>query len=303
VTIYKGAATTPLSSGNEYTAISGAITTNVAITDARAGDNVRMVSLDVGKVATAYSTGKVLDTVNNADGLTFYIADTSNGTQVNTKLGSATGTTVKSSTRGIKLINGATLPYNATNKTGFSVISPNAVYIQGDYNTGTTASVKPDSDTATKYTPPNDTPSPVISGYNRAPAAVAGDAVCILSNSWSDTNSTSSGPNGSGPMASSTTVNCAIVAGNVPTTSGSSGSYSGGVENFAHFLEDWSSSYFTVYGSLALLYNSEQAKGQWSKAVYSPPNRRWYYDTLLQDTNPPGFRVARTYERGRRTIQ
>lgn len=301
VTIFKGASGTALSTSNtEYTAINGAITTNTALFDKRDGDNVRVITVDVGQIATAYGASKILDTVGSSDGLTFYIKDTSVGNSTTTKLN---GTDVTStSARGVRLKNGATLPYNSTNKTGFSVVSPNSVYIQGDYNTGTTASLKPPSNTASSYTPPNDTPSPIVSGYTRAPAAVVGDAVNILSNGWTDANSTSTGPNGSGPAASNTTINCAIVAGNVPTSTASG--YSGGIENFARFLEDWSNNkYFTVYGALALLYNSAQATDPWNTARYSPPNRRWYYDTLLQDTNPPGFRIARTYERGRRVIK
>jgi type II secretory pathway pseudopilin PulG len=313
LSIFKGASTTALASGADFTAIKNAITMNTAIYDKREGDNVRVITLDVGAIATAYSASKILDNVGASDGLTFYIQDTSakrdstgapilQTPQHPTLPGALPdGTVTSTSARGVKLINGATLPYNATNKTGFTVVSPNSVYIQGDYNTGTTATLKPASNTATSYTPPNDTPSPVVSGYNRAPAAVVGDAVKILSNAWTDAKSTSTGPNGSGPTASNTTVNCAIVAGNVPTVSGE---YSGGIENFARFLEDWSGGkYFTVYGSLALLYNSAWSTQPWSLARYSPPNRRWYYDPLLQDTNPPGFRIARSYERGRRIIR
>ena len=303
VDIYKGAASSPLAASNaEYIAIMGAITTNTALYDKRDSDNVRLITLDVGNIATAYSANKIVDSVNSSDGLTFYIRDMTAGSPVSgVNLPGTTGTVTSSNSRGVKLVNGATLPYNPTNKTGFSVVSPNTIYIQGDYNTGTTSSLKPPSNTASSYTPPTDTPSPVVTGYTRAPAAVAGDAVNILSNAWSDSNSTSTGPSGNGPTASNTTVNCAIVAGNVPTTTTS---YSGGVENFARFLEDWSGKYFTVYGALALLYNSEQDTGAtWNLARYSPPNRRWYYDTMLQDTNPPGFRVARTYERGRRMIK
>ena len=116
--------------------------------------------------------------------------------------------------------------------------------------------------------------------------------VKLVSNAWNDANSllgTSS------RQATSTTINTAIVAGNVPTTTTS---YSGGIENFSRFHEDWGGDYLTIYGALALTFNSAQATGPWNAASYSPPNRRWYYDTLLQDHNPPGFRVARTYERG-----
>lgn len=300
VSIYKGTSATALLTTNaEYIAIKAAITTNTALYDAREGDNVRVASLNVGSITAAYAAGTITDNNNSNDGLTFYIKDSSYGTSVSTKLGATTVTSTKK--RGIKLTNGAKLPYSAANGTGFSVISPNAVYIQGDYNTGTAGGTQPLSNTAASYTPPIDTPSPVVAGYTKAPAAVMGDSINILSNAWSDSNSTSSGPNGSGPTASSTTINCAMLGGNVPT---SSSSYSGGVENFTRFLEDWSGNvYLTIYGALAPLYDSEQATGTWSSARYSPPQRRWYYDSLLQNSNPPGFHVAHTYERGRRVIR
>jgi len=299
VSIYKGTSTTPLlATSAEYVAINAALTTNTALYDQRQGDNVRTVSVNVGTIASAYSAGTITDNVNGNDGLTLYIADTSYGTSVSTKLGATTVTSSKS--RAVKLTNGGKLPYNASNGTGFTVVSPNAVYIQGDYNTGYTGATKPATDTATTYTPPTVNPSPVVVGYTKAPAAVIGDAINILSNAWSDANSTSSGPSGNGPAATSTTVNCAILGGTVPT---STSSYSGGIENYSRFLEDWSGVNFTIYGALAPLYDSEQATGTWSSARYSPPNRCWYYDSLLQDSNPPGFHVARTYERGIRVIR
>jgi len=60
---------------------------------------------------------------------------------------------------------------------GLSIISPQAIYIQGDYNTGTNGAAQPPSNTATSYTPPVDTPSPVVGSYVEAPSAVVGDAV------------------------------------------------------------------------------------------------------------------------------
>jgi hypothetical protein len=292
VTIYKGQSTTALANTTaEYIAISGALTTNTALKDVRESDNVRVVTMDVGKINTAYTTSKITDNVSPGDGLLFYVKDTSVGTSVSTKVvnsstGSSTSVT-STSRRGVKLVNGATLP-----SIGLSVVTPNIAYIQGDYNTGKTATSQPPSNTATSYTPPVDNPSPVVSGYNRAPAAVSGDAVNVLSNAWNDANSLLAV---SSRAATSTTINTAIIAGNVPTTTSS---YSGGIENFVRFHEDWGNDYLTVYGAFALLYDSEQAKGPWNAASYSPPSRRWYYDTNLQDHNPPGFRIARTYERG-----
>jgi len=295
VNIFKGASTTALPASNsEYKAIAGALTTNTALRDVRDGDNVRVVTLDIGKITTAHKAAGVVDSVGGNDGYVLYLADKSGGTSVATQVvnsSSGKSTAVTSSrSRGVKLVNGGTLP-----DVGLTVVSPNAVYIKGDYNTGSTGSTQPSSNTATSYTPPKDTPSPVVGTYTRPPSAVAGDAVNILSNAWNDANSLL---DKSSREAKSTTINTAIVAGSVPTTTSS---YSGGIENFARFHEDWSDSYFTVYGALALLYDSAQATRPWSAADYTPPQRRWYYDTLLQDNNPPGFRVARVYSRGRWT--
>ena len=302
VSIYKGTSTVDLagSAPAEYTAIRNALTTNTAMRDVREGDNVRVVAIDVGTVRTAYNASTITDNVGGGDGLLFYVADTSVGTSVNTKIvnssTAATTNVTSSRQRGVKLVNGAQLPGAGSTglAKGFSVVTPNPVYIQGDYNTGKTSTSNPPSNTASSYTPPTDNPNPYVTGYDRVPAAVAGDAVNILSNNWNDANSSAALGSRS---ATNTTINTAIIAGNVPT--GTSGSYSGGIENFTRFHEEWGGDYLTIYGALALLFDSSQATGPWSTASYSPPNRRWYYDTLLQDNNPPGFRVARTYERGR----
>ena len=300
VTIYKGASTTALLSGNsEYVAIKAALTTNTAINDIREGDYVRVVTMDVSQINAALTgTPKIFDNAGGTlgtggDGLLLYIKDTSAGTtagnNISTKLvnsatsATTTVTSANSRHRGVKLVKGATLP-----SIGLTVVTPNIAYIQGDYNTGSTSSTQPASNTTTTYVPPVDNPSPIITGYTRAPSAVVADAVNILSNAWND--------GASSHDASSTTINTAIVAGNVPTTTAS---YSGGIENFSRFHENWSGDYLTIYGALALLFDSEQATGPWNAASYSPPNRRWYYDTLFLDRNPPGFHVARTYERGR----
>ncbi len=293
ITIYKGASGSALSTSNpEYMAINAALTTNTAVKDARQGDNVRNVTIDVSKITSAYTSSKISDTVGGGDGLLFYVRDKSVGTSVITNVvdssSGATTSVTSAGQRGIKLVNGASLP-----ACGLTIATPNTVFIQGDYNTGTTSSAKPPSNTASSYTPPTDNPNPYVTGYNRAASAVAGDSVNVLSNAWNDANSLLGISN---RVGSTTTINTAILAGNVPTTTTS---YSGGIENFTRFHEDWSGSYLTIYGALALLFDSAQAQGPWNSASYSPPARRWYYDTLLQDHNPPGFRVARTYERGR----
>jgi hypothetical protein len=292
------------SSGNEitlattdpaYVAIKGALTLDTALKDTREGDNVRLVTMDIAKITQAKIDNKISDTWPKSanDGLTFYFKDTSAGTSVATKVkNSSTGVTTNvtsSSKRGMKLINGGKLPAG-----GLTVATANLMYIQGDYNTGKTGTTLPESSASGAYSGATE-PKHVVTGYQKVPAAVAGDAVNILSNAWNDATSLTAL---STRVASNTTVNTAIIAGNVPTTTGS---YSGGIENFARFHEEWTNKYYTIHGALALLYNSQQAKGEWDLASYGAPNRRWFYDTLLQDNNPPGFRVARSYERGRWT--
>ena len=76
------------------------------------------------------------------DGYLLYISDTSVGTSVKTNVvNSATGAigvpVTSARSRGVKLVNGGTLP-----DAGLTIVSPNPVYIQGDYNTGSTHGVE-----------------------------------------------------------------------------------------------------------------------------------------------------------------
>ena len=263
---------------NMAVAFKSAITTNQTITDNREGATtgnatVRLATLDLSVITTAVNTGKF----GNFNGIV-YITDISAG---------ANGLTNK---RGIRLKNGAKLPDGSSVGTtpGLTVASANPIYVQGDYNTGSTASVQPASNSG-------DPTQPTVPGYTRQPAAIIGDAVTILSNSWSDALA------GTVPDATNTTVNAGIISGIVPS---GSGYYSGGVENFPRFLEDWSGKSFTYYGSMLELYNSQQGIGHWGAAnVYSPPNRAWYFDTNFLSKPPPGLMASYDYVRSRWYMQ
>lgn len=152
---------------------------------------------------------------------------------------------------GLRLTNGALLKGSTT------FASENPVYVKGDFNTST-----------------------------KKNAGIMADALNILSNSWSDTNSTASL---SSRVASNTTVNAAVITGNAETATGN---YNGGFENIHRFLENWSSKTITYAGSVGVLYNSAIAKGRWDTAnVYNAPNRTWSYDNSLASptANVPGF--------------
>ncbi len=194
----------------------------------------------------------------------------------------------------IRLKKGGVLP-----NVGLTVVTDGAVYVQGDYNTGTT--YNPDSGTGainlnaqpvantagdpTQYT---------VAGYTTKPAAVVGDAVMMLSNSWLDSNSSLAIATRN---AAPTTFNAALVSGQVLTTATAA---SGGAHNFPRFLEDWSNDNFTYHGSMAELYASKHFTGTYGKAnVYSPPNRRWYFDNSFLTSPPPGNLRSTTYTRGR----
>ncbi len=243
---------------------SGVITTNQPIQDNREQASVRITTLDVSKLTVANSTAvnKVAWAAGTVFNGTVYIDDISAST---------------SARRGIRVKNGKFIPDG-----GFTVASPNPVYVQGDFNTG----LNPPSNTGDP-TKPQGTLSDG-SRYTREPCSVIADAVNILSNAWLDSNS------GTQPAASPTTVNSAIVTGIV--TSGSGFVYTGGAENFPRFLENWSAKDFTYYGSMIELYDSQQSTGVWGKKnVYTPPNRKWYFDTNFKLNRPPGAAFLETY--------
>ncbi|MEY2544150.1 MAG: hypothetical protein QOE81_1611, partial [Verrucomicrobiota bacterium] len=269
-----------ITNGSAYNAITGAITTNQVIQDNREATYVRLTTVDVASLTSNLNQLSAWN--HTGTGGIIYISDTSAGTSVSTTYG---GSTVSTSKRGVRLKNGSTLPSG-----GMTVVAENPVYIQGDYNTGGT----PPSNSGT-FT------SPTVSGYTRRDAAVIGDAINILSGAWVDTNSDKAI---SQRIATSMTVNAALVTGEV---SSGSGYYSGGGENFVRFLEDWqkNSNTFTYYGSMVELFNSEQATGRWnpSASVGKVPSQHWYYDTGYQDSSPPGKLQIAAYLQQQRWYQ
>ncbi len=183
-----------------------------------------------------------------------------------------TGTTMP----GVRLVNGSSLPSK-----GVTVVSPNPVYIQGDYNTQTYGTNK----------------DPVTGQNTHPPAAVIGDAVTVLSNNWqpneSDSNSCAACSTNSRP-ATTTTVNAALMTG--PSAESAQNNGNGQLENDIRFLENWSGQTLNYSGSIVSLWHSMQATAPWrccgsggtapNQQYYSPPARNWSYDNLF-NVNPP----------------
>lgn len=113
---------------------------------------------------------------------------------------------------------------------------------------------------------------------NTKPAALIGDAITILSDNWNDNNA---GKSLSQRAAVNTTVNAALLGGIVTTRlQGNKKYYSGGVENFPRFLEDWSGDTLTYNGSMVVMFQSRYATNFWQPTgiYYNPPVRNWAFD-------------------------
>jgi hypothetical protein len=264
-----------------FNTFNSALSKNESFTDNREGSTVNVTSLDVGKVTSDVNGNKL----TNFNGVVYFSDQRANQNG-------------GPSEYGLRIKNAGVLPGGASSAPsgvtpGLTVATDNPVYIWGDFNTGTASNNTnlPPSDSGTPT-------SPTANSYTRQPAAIIGDAVSILSYAWTDSNSSAALTS---RTPSNTTVNAAIVAGDVPTANGN---YSGGAENLIRFLENWTGKTFTYYGSMVEIYHSGQAKGTWGKSnVYNPPTEYFYYDANFQSTSPPGNLVLASYLQQQRWYQ
>ena len=179
----------------------------------------------------------------------------------------------------VRVSNGQTLP-----PSGLTVATELPLYVKGHFNA------------------PNTTPG-ATNTANTKPASLVGDAITVLSGNWSDGNT---------PFASrtpaSTTVNSAFLAGIVqPTNTTGTLHYSGGVENFPRFLENWGNSIlFTYNGSMVVMYPSQFATNYWVQTgtYYTAPVRNWAFDANFLDYRrlPPATPMVRKLIRGQWSI-
>ena len=193
---------------------------------------------------------------------------------------------------GVRLINGSSLPNGSNTSSptaGLTLVSENAAYIVGDFNTGGTPPVNSGTNLAANNHAP---------GYVVQPAAVIADAVTVVSSSWMSGNYNSVSSLSSRTPAN-TTINAAIISGQVASNGTA---YSGGMENFIRLLENWSGRRLTYYGSLINLFESQQGTAPWQNTgnYYNAPTRNWYFDINFRDPNklPPGTPVTRSLKRG-----
>jgi len=166
----------------------------------------------------------------------------------------------------VRLVNGSIVPTNGAPgaPTGWTVATPNPLYVQGHYNIGPGGSTAPgNADTSATF-----------------PASLASDALTLLSPNWQD--ASSGGVFSSGiRQAANTTVNAAILTGIVYSTDASSNHFSGGVQNVTRLLEDWTGDTLTLNTSIVNLFDSARATNWFRNpgVYYFAPTRKFNFDT------------------------
>jgi hypothetical protein len=255
---------------------------NVTFYDFRESDTIQAVQIDVGKLgiwitntipgggspwylknstgSTAKGTGQWIDSV--------YVYNNVAKSNSTTQLAA------------VRVANGAQLPSSY----GLTVATPMPLYVLGNYNVQTNSLNNSIGQTNTTYT---------------WPAALMGDAITILSTTWSD--NYNSGTALTSRVPGNTTVNAGALEGIVQTVPTISNNYSGGTENFLRLVEDWNSGITLTYnGSIVVMFYSQYATNYWgNSSYYGVPLRNWSFDQnfangLLPPLTPDTKAVIRT---------
>ncbi len=245
--------------------------------DKREQKVMKMTSLDVGALSNALAANSSLANAYNG---VLYIHDTTAGAR-----GSGDGA-------GIRLKNGSSTPAisNADGQPkGFAVVSNNALYIQGDYNTTAISD----------------------GGSTRSnPAVLMGDAVTILSEGWNDENSAAGIDQRRATPAegsSEIVLNAGILTGNTPSTDNPP-TNSGGVQNLVRLMEDWSGYRVTIRGSMGQLFSSKYMNSEFKSPTqplpdddlvyWVPDERRLDFDRDLARRPPVWTPTTTEFNRG-----
>ena len=186
---------------------------------------------------------------------------------------------------GVRVFDSAQLPgypLNVTDPLGITVVSDQAMYVEGNYN-------------SFAYAPTGTGPTGIP--WTHVAAALIGDTMNVLSQQWEAPASGSGTPNdqksttdlsSSNARAAASTTIYAALASRVDNTNMATVGYNGGLENFPRFHEDWSGDTFLYRGSFVSLGTPVHQNGHWtadgdSYNMYNPPARNWDYDPQLND--------------------
>lgn len=263
-------------------------TVNRGMYDQRRNAGVDLVELDVTVLKDVVAqmqlasgsrdSTKSINSLNAANWTGIVYVEVAGGPT--TKLNGATNAATGGDSVALRLING-NLPvptYGTGTTAGLTVATNGPLYIKGNYNDDGTS------------------PSASVSKTGETPAAVAADAVTLLSSSYNDSTSRSS----VAPTSTSTSivVAAAVLTGIAPTNKNGSARMSGGAHNLVRFLENWNSKSVYMRGSLVALFESRVADEPWRIDYYSAPVRNWgFCDLLVNGKYPPGTPRVISYRR------
>jgi hypothetical protein len=298
---------------------------------------VNLTTVNIGNLNIALQSGAMTNTnlAQNYNGVVYVYDNSNNGTD--NAHSNQTPLNASANLNGILLTNGATTPaFNDQNGNplGFSVVSDNGVYVQGDYNktqiniNGNTydnpASIMGDAITA------------VSAGWNSGTAISASASTLTMFSQREAVQSGITPPSGpinggasyinpgDGGTAYGMTVNAAILTGNTPT-SGNIGS--GGAQNLVRMIEDWYYPYtssgqgaenvpggpgmtLTLNGSLGQIFTSKYFSGAYApgtqnglgagnRVYIQPKNRVLTFDPVFKaGYTPAGSPSTTGFARG-----
>jgi type II secretory pathway pseudopilin PulG len=274
---------------------------------------VNLTTVDIGNLTTVLTnptTGLVNTNPTIAaayNGVVYVYDKTKNdGTNGNTNTLNGIRINDAAATPDVRDVNG--------NPMGFTVVTDNGLYVQGDYNTN-------------KIT---------VSGTQiNNPSALMGDAVTALSSAWTPSSSynaidgtpsrwaapsTTQPANGAIPsiaplVSNGMQINAAILTGNTPSTSSTN---SGGVQNLVRMVEDWytpggsTGLELVLNGSLGQLFTSKYFQGAYlgngiksglpntNDRIYLQPKTRVFdYDSAtFQKYSAAGSPTTTNFARG-----
>ena len=266
VKVYRPDKTVDVFATSILTNICGAAGSSSTFYDNREGKKIQMLEVDMQAMldcihGSSLLTGVGLDDATQG-GLVLYF----------TVLGPDSD---RVNNYGVRVKNGAKLAASdGTPVRGLTVVTDQAVYIQGDYN-----------------------------ATDKRPAAFLADSLNVLSsawdtaNAWGDSGDCKSTRGLYRRKASQTTINAAFLAGtdNTGGVDGASGQdssrYNGGLENYPRLHENWSGVKLSYNGSFVSLGTPNHVDGPWvyGRNVYTAPRRDWHYDTDFNDAGklPP----------------
>ena len=244
----------------------------------RENRNIRMLEVDMRNLLNCIHTQSLMGgskTLNDSTegGLVFYF-----GVEGPNSAAAANG-------YGVRIRNAATLQATVAappQVRGMTVVTDQAIYTYGDYNSGTwvPAALLADSYNALSRNW-NDSPS----AANVGPGCGASGDRCSANSGTGNANVTTTNR-----VASNTSVYAAVMAGTDTTggiegAGGQGGTYNGGLENYPRFHEYWSNATFTYRGSFVSLNRPRHVSGTWvyGGRYYTAPTRNWDYDTRFND--------------------